>query len=297
MKYQGSYCALITPFNDGTIDKERFKVFIKWQIDNGTKGIIPCGTTGESPTLSHEEHKSVVEAAVEYAENKIQVIAGSGSNSTSEAISLTKHAKTCGADSALVVVPYYNKPSQQGLYEHFLKIADSVDLPLFIYNIPGRSVVDMNSDIIAKLAEHENIIGIKDASNDLSRPRILKKMITHKHFYQLSGEDETQLHFLSEGGDGVISVTANIAPKFISEMHRFWKENKFKEAIEINEKISELNRVLFIESNPCPIKFAAYKLGICKNEVRLPLTTISESNQILINNIIKKLGLIFLNEK
>ena len=233
MKYRGSYCAIITPFNNDSIDRESLKRIIDWQINNGIKGIIPCGTTGESPTLSHDEHKEIVDLAVESAEKKIQVIAGTGSNSTKEAISLTKHARLAGADSALIVVPYYNKPSQKGLYEHYLKIADSVDLPLFIYNIPGRSVVDMSNEVIASLSEHENIIGIKDASNDLSRPQVLKKMITHKHFYQLSGEDETQLHFLAEGGDGVISVTANIAPKLISQMHDLWNDGEYKKAIEI----------------------------------------------------------------
>ena len=293
MKYRGSYCAIITPFNNDSIDRESLKRIIEWQTNNGTKGIIPCGTTGESPTLSHDEHKEIVDLAVESAGKKIQVIAGTGSNSTKEAISLTKHAKLAGADSALIVVPYYNKPSQKGLYEHYLKIADSVDLPLFIYNIPGRSVVDMSNEVIASLSEHENIIGIKDASNDLSRPQVLKKMITHKHFYQLSGEDETQLHFLAEGGDGVISVTANIAPKLISQMHDLWNDGEYKKAIEINNKLSSLNKNLFVESNPCPVKFAAFKLGMCKDEIRLPLTKISEKNQILISKLLEELRLEF----
>ena len=186
MNYQGSYCALITPFKDGALDKASFKKIIKWHKENGTKGIIPCGTTGESPTLSHDEHKLVVELTVEYSDNEIKVIAGTGSNSTQEAITFTKHAKLAGADSALVVVPYYNKPSQKGLKEHYLKIADSVDLPIFIYNIPGRSVIDMSDETIFELSLHNNIIGVKDATNDLSRPLKLKKIITHKKFYQLS---------------------------------------------------------------------------------------------------------------
>ena len=183
MNYQGSYCALITPFKNGSVDRDSFKNIIEWHIKNGTKGIIPCGTTGESPTLSHEEHKLVVELAIEYSENKLSVIAGTGSNSTKEAVSFTKHAKLAGADSALVVVPYYNKPSQSGLKEHYLKIADSVDLPLFIYNIPGRSVVDMNDETIFELSLHDNIIGIKDATNDLTRPLKLKKILLIKNFF------------------------------------------------------------------------------------------------------------------
>ena len=293
MNYQGSYCALITPFKDDKFDEKSFIKIVEWHIKQGTRGIVPCGTTGESPTLSHEEHKEVVELAVEVADKEVQVMAGSGSNSTLEAISLTKHAKKSGADSALIVVPYYNKPTQQGLYEHYIKIADSVDFPLFIYNIPGRSIVDMNNDTIAKLSEHENIIGIKDASNNLSRPRIIRNMITHKHFYQLSGEDETQLHFLAEGGDGVISVTANVAPKLISQLHNFWQENKFEEALNINKKLANLNRILFIESNPSPVKFAAFKMGMCKEEIRLPLTKASGKCQRLIIEQIEELGLTF----
>ena len=219
MNYKGSYCALITPFKDDAIDKDNLKKIIKWHISQGTKGVIPCGTTGESPTLSHNEHKEVVEIATEVANKKIQVMAGTGSNSTKEAIALTNHARQAGADSALVVVPYYNKPSQQGLIEHYLRIADAVPLPIFIYNIPGRSVIDMENETIEKLAEHENIIGIKDASNDLSRPTYLNKYIKHKKFFQLSGEDATQMAFLAQGGDGVISVAANIVPKQISDMH------------------------------------------------------------------------------
>ena len=211
--FKGSNVALVTPFKNNRLDEENYIKLIHFHIENGTNGLVPAGTTGESPTLSHDEHKKVVELAVDTSGGALQVIAGTGSNSTKEAVSLTKHAKQCGADSALVVVPYYNKPSQEGLKKHFLKIADTVDLPIFIYNIPGRSVIDMTNETIEELSEHENIIGIKDASNDLSRPTYLKKHIKHKKFYQLSGEDATQLAFLAQGGDGVISVTANIAPK------------------------------------------------------------------------------------
>ena len=293
MNYQGSYCALITPFKNGAIDKSSFEKIIKWHIKNGTKGIIPCGTTGESPTLSHDEHKLVVELAIKYANKEIQVIAGTGSNSTQEAIAFTNHAKTVGADSALVVVPYYNKPSQIGLKEHYLKIADSVDLPIFIYNIPGRSVIDMNDETIFNLSLHQNIIGIKDATNDLTRPLKLKKIIKHKKFYQLSGEDSTQLAYLAQGGDGVISVTANIAPKLVSSMHDAWFKGNYKEAMKINYKLSNINDLLFIESNPSPVKFAASILGMCNNEIRLPLAKINKDNETKISEEIGNLSLSF----
>ena len=291
MNYQGSYCALITPFKDGVLDRNSFKNIIKWHIKNGTKGIIPCGTTGESPTLSHEEHKLVVELAIEFAEGKMQVIAGTGSNSTKEAIIFTEHAKSAGADSALIVVPYYNKPSQKGLKEHYLKIADSVDLPIFIYNIPGRSVIDMSDQTILDLSFHQNIIGIKDATNDLTRPLKLKKMISHKKFFQLSGEDETQLAYLAQGGDGVISVTANIAPNLIATLHDEWFAGNYNEAIKINEKLSNINNLLFIESNPSPVKYAASILGMCDYEIRLPLSRMNKENEIKLKEELKNLSL------
>ncbi len=290
MKYKGSYCALITPFENNKIDKKSFKKIIEWHIKNKTKGIIPCGTTGESPTLSHEEHKLVVELAVEYSKGKMQVIAGSGSNSTEEAVELTLHAKKAGADSALVVVPYYNKPSQEGLYKHYIEIAQRTKFPIFIYNIPGRSIVDISDEVIAKLAKNKNIIGIKDASNDLTRPSNLKSLITHKHFYQLSGEDGTQLAFLSEGGDGVISVTANVFPNFVANLHSAWFNKQYSKAYDINKKLQNLNKYLFLESNPCPIKYAAYKIGLCKYEIRLPLTKISKTSEKLIDKALIKLG-------
>ena len=289
MNYKGSYCALITPFKDDAIDKDSLKKIIKWHISQGTKGVIPCGTTGESPTLSHNEHREVVEIVTEVADKKIQVMAGTGSNSTKEAIALTNHAREAGADSALVVVPYYNKPSQQGLIEHYLRIADAVPLPIFIYNIPGRSVIDMENETIEKLAEHENIIGIKDASNDLSRPAFINKYIKHKKFFQLSGEDATQMAFLAQGGDGVISVAANIVPKQISDMHNYWFSNKVSEAMVIDQSLVELYKALFVESNPCPVKYAAYKLGICDYELRLPLTKITEISEQKMIKIIEKL--------
>ena len=293
MKYQGSYCALITPFKNNRIDESCLKKIIEWHVSQGTKGVIPCGTTGESPTLSHDEHNRVIEMTVEISNGRLQVMAGTESNSTEEAISLTRHAKEHGADSALVVVPYYNKPSQKGLIEHYLKIAESVDLPLFIYNIPGRSVVDMHNETIERLAEHENIIGIKDATNDLSRPAYLKKHIKHKKFFQLSGEDATQLGFLAQGGDGVISVSANIVPDKIASIHDYWFAGEYEKAIAIDKELIELNNALFLDSNPCPVKYAAYKLGICEYELRLPLTKISKENEKIIDKIISTLNIHF----
>ena len=293
MKYQGSYCALITPFKDDLFDEKSFIKIIKWHIKQGTKGIVPCGTTGESPTLSHDEHKKVIDIAVQTSGGALQVIAGTGSNSTKEAVSLTKHAKVCGADSALVVVPYYNKPSQEGLINHFLMIAETVDLPIFIYNIPGRSAVDMSNDTIQKLSEHENIIGIKDASNDLSRPSHLKKYIKHKKFFQLSGEDATQLGFLAQGGDGVISVTANIVPKKVSDLHQFWFSGDILKAMEINTELLDLNSALFLEANPCPVKYAASKLGLCNYELRLPLCKILKKNEKLIDDLLQDFNINF----
>ena len=293
MKYQGSYCALITPFKEDKFDEKSFVKIIEWHIKQGTQGVVPCGTTGESPTLSHDEHKKVVEVAVETSGGALQVIAGTGSNSTKEAVELTKHAKECGADSALVVVPYYNKPSQEGLIKHYLKIADTVDLPIFIYNIPGRSVIDMNNETILKLSEHENIIGIKDASNDLSRPSFLKKYIKHKSFFQLSGEDTTQLAFLAQGGDGVISVTANIVPNKVADLHKSWFSRDVKQAMKIDSELSSLNNALFLEANPCPVKYAAFKLGLCNYELRLPLCGISEKNELIIDSVLKNLNIYF----
>ena len=293
MNYKGSYCALITPFKEDAIDKDSLKKIIKWHISQGTKGVIPCGTTGESPTLNHNEHKEVVEIVTEVADKKIQVMAGTGSNSTKEAIALTNHAREAGADSALVVVPYYNKPSQQGLIEHYLKIADAVPLPIFIYNIPGRSVIDMENETIEQLAEHENIIGIKDASNDLSRPAYINKYIKHKKFFQLSGEDGTQLAFLAQGGDGVISVSANIVPNMIADLHNSWFSGDYSKAMNIDLKLMELNNVLFLESNPCPVKYAAFTLGMCDYELRLPLSKITQTNQKIIDKVLKSLNINF----
>ena len=272
--FQGSICALITPFRDGALDESAYEAFVDWQIGEGTNALVPCGTTGESPTLSHDEHRRVVEICISVAKGRVPVIAGTGSNSTVEAIALTRHAKESGADGALVVVPYYNKPTQEGLYLHYKAINDAVDLPVIIYNIPGRSVIDMSIETMARLARLPNIVGVKDATNDVSRAT-RQKLAIGEAFTQLSGEDGTQLGFLAQGGDGCISVTANVAPKSMAEFHKAWKDGDVALAQEINERLMPLHVGLFCESNPGPVKYGVSLLGKCSDEVRLPLAAIS----------------------
>ena len=231
---QGSLCALVTPFSDGTVDGAGYEKFVDWQIDQGTEGLVPCGTTGESPTLSHEEHMRVVEICISVANGRVPVVAGTGSNSTDEAIMLTKHAKKVGADAALVVTPYYNKPTQEGLYRHYKALNDAVDLPVIIYNIPGRSIVDMSIETMERLAKLPNIVGVKDATNDVSRATRQKNAMG-VDFIQLSGEDGTQIGFLAQGGAGCISVTANVAPKQMSDFHKAWRGGDIAAAQALNE--------------------------------------------------------------
>ena len=242
--FKGSITALITPLKNGEIDEKAFQDFVEWQIKQGSHGLVPCGTTGESPTLTHQEHERVIDLCVEAANKRVPVIAGTGSNSTDEAISLTKFSKESGADAALVVTPYYNKPTQEGLYQHFKSINDSCDLPIIIYNIPGRSVVDINIETMTKLAKLKNIIGVKDSSNDLTRPLLTAKNIT-KNFCQISGEDGTIVPFLSQGGQGCISVTANIAPKMSSDLHKAWQKGELKKVQSINSLLFPLHNALF----------------------------------------------------
>ncbi len=268
--FQGSYVALITPFRSGEVDTKAYQAFVDWQIKEGTHGLVPCGTTGESPTLTHAEHKRVTELCIEVAKGRVPVIAGTGSNSTAEAIDLTRHAKAAGADAALVVTPYYNKPTQEGLFQHFKAIHDAVDLPIIIYNIPGRSVVDMSVATMARLAELRNIVGVKDATGDPTRPTDTKLAIK-KRFCQLSGEDPAVLALLVAGGDGCISVTANVAPRQCAEMHERWQKGDPKGTLAIQERLMPLHRALFAETSPAPIKYAASLLGHCTPEVRLPL--------------------------
>lgn len=290
--FKGSLTALITPFRDGKVDEKAYQGLVEWQIEEGTDGLIPVGTTGESPTLSHEEHERVVELCIEAAAGRVPVIAGAGSNSTEEAIRLTKHAKKAGADAALIVTPYYNKPSQDGMYAHFSAVARAVDLPIVIYNIPPRSVVDMSVATMARLAkDHAGIVGVKDATADLARPLATREAIG-EDFCMLSGEDATVLAFMAGGGDGCISVTSNVAPRACAEMHDAWAEGRTADAMAINARLFPLHRALFVEPNPVPCKFAASLLDKCTMDVRLPLTPANASTQTQIREAMVSAGLL-----
>lgn len=289
--FQGSITALITPFKDGKVDEKGFQSFVAWQIAEGIDGMVPCGTTGESPTLSHAEHKRVVELCIEVAKGKVPVIAGTGSNSTDEAIDLTQHAEKAGADAALIVLPYYNKPTPEGQYQHFKAIHDATNLPIFIYNVPPRSAVDMNVDTMARLAKLPRIVGVKDATADLARP-IRTKLAIDKEFCMLSGEDATALPFLAQGGVGCISVTSNVAPRLTAEMHRAWRGGDFKTAMQINERLLPVSDAMFCETSPGPVKYAASLLGRASAELRLPLAPIAEASRQKVRAAMTKAGLI-----
>ncbi|MEK9754371.1 MAG: 4-hydroxy-tetrahydrodipicolinate synthase [Rhodospirillaceae bacterium] len=290
--FKGSFPALITPFKNGEVDEDSFRAFVEWQIEEGTDGLVPCGTTGESPTLSHDEHKRVTEICIDQAKGRVPVIAGAGSNSTKEAIELTEHAKHAGADAALVVTPYYNKPTQRGLYEHFKAVQD-VGLPIFIYNIPGRSVVDMTVATMAELAKLPNIVGVKDATADLTRPQNLRLAINGgKAFCQLSGEDGTAVPFLAAGGHGCISVTANIAPRMCADMQRAWREGKVETCMELQDRLMPLHAAMFCETSPGPVKFAASMLGKCAAEMRLPMTNIADKSKETVRAALVGAGLL-----
>jgi 4-hydroxy-tetrahydrodipicolinate synthase len=276
--FHGSITALITPFKGGSLDEAAFRKLVEWQIDQGTHGLVPCGTTGESPTLTHDEHRRVIELCIEAAAGRVPVIAGTGSNSTREAIALTQHAKNAGADGALVVTPYYNKPTQEGLYLHYKAIADAADIPIVIYNIPGRSIVDMSVDTMARLFKLKNIVGVKDATASMARVSQQRAALGHD-FIQLSGEDATALGFMAHGGVGCISVTANVAPALCSEFQLACLAGNFKRALEIQDRLMPLHDALFVESNPGPVKYAAFKLGLCTDETRLPLAPISAGSR------------------
>ena len=279
--FKGSNVALITPFKDNNLDEENYIKLINFHLENNTNGLVPAGTTGESPTLSHREHEKVIELCINEVKGKIPVIAGTGSNSTEEAIALTKHAEKAGADGALVVTPYYNKPTQEGLYQHYKAINDNTNLPIIIYNIPSRCVIDVSVDTMAKLFELKNIAGVKDATGDLNRlDQTIKKL--GPEFIQLTGEDGLAFEFNKRGGVGIISVTANIAPKLCSDMQKYSKsksDNEIKEAERIDQLLQPLHKSLFIESNPAPVKYAAKLLGLCDDEIRLPLVKIKEETQ------------------
>jgi 4-hydroxy-tetrahydrodipicolinate synthase len=272
--FTGSLVALVTPMReDGAVDEQALAAFVEWQIAEGSNGLVPVGTTGESPTLSHDEHRRVVEITIETARRRVPVIAGAGSNATAEAIDLARHAKDAGADGVLVVTPYYNKPTQEGLFLHFTAIADAVDLPVIIYNIPPRSVVDMSVETMARLARHRNIAGVKDATANLARP-LHTRRTCGEDFCQLSGEDHTALAFLAAGGHGCISVTANVAPRLCAEMHAAWRDGRLRDAMGIQDRLVPLHDALFAETSPGPVKFAASLLGHTSAHCRLPLAPV-----------------------
>ncbi len=276
--FKGSNVALVTPFKGDSLDEETYVKIINFHLENGTNGLVPAGTTGESPTLSHREHEKVIELCIQEAKGKIPVIAGTGSNSTAEAISLTEHAEKAGADGALIVTPYYNKPTQEGLYQHYKAINDKCGIPIIIYNIPGRSVIDMTVDTMARLFELKNIVGVKDATGDLNRVDETFKKIGNE-FIQLTGEDGLAYEYNKRGGVGCISVTANIAPKMCSDMQKFSKsedKDDQKKAEEIDKILQPVHKSLFLESNPSPVKYAAKLIGLCDENVRLPLVTVLE---------------------
>ena len=282
--FKGSNVALITPFKNNKLDVEAYIKLIHFQIDNGSNGLIPAGTTGESPTLSHDEHQKVIELCIKESKGKNPVIAGTGSNSTEEAISLTTHAENVGANAALIVTPYYNKPTQEGLYQHYKAINDKCGIPILIYNIPGRSVVDMSVDTMARLFELKNIVGVKDATGDLNRVDQQRKKMG-KDFIQLTGNDDNALEFNRRGGVGAISVTANIAPKLCSDFQKLatsYDDNEKKEAEKLDKILQPIHNSMFIESNPSPVKYAAKLLGLCSDDVRLPLIKVTDSTKEMV---------------
>ena len=289
--FKGSFVALITPFKDGKVDETAFRSFIEWQITEGSDGLVPCGTTGESPTLSHEEHQKVTEICIEVTDGRIPVIAGAGSNSTEEAISLAQHAKTAGADAVLVVTPYYNKPTQAGLFAHYKAINDNAKIPIIIYNIPGRSIIDMSVETMADLSKLDYIVGVKDATAQLDRP-ILTTLACGKDFCQLSGEDGTAIPHLAAGGHGCISVTGNILPRQCSEMQKAWAEGNIKKAMELQELLMPVHAAMFCETSPGPVKYAAELLGLFSSEARLPITEIADDSKVAVKAALKQVGVI-----
>jgi len=289
--FKGSLTALITPFKNGGIDEDGFQAFVDWQIVEGTNGLVPVGTTGESPTLNHEEHKRVVDLCVEAAAGRVPVIAGAGSNSTDEAVEFTKHAKSAGADGVLSVAPYYNKPSQEGLYQHFKAVAESADIPVIVYNIPGRSIVDISVDTMARMAKIPNIVGVKDATADLARP-LATRVAAGKDFCQLSGEDATIAAFLAQGGVGCISVTSNVAPKLCSELHVAWQEKDFDTFDTLRDRLLPLHDAMFCEPSPAPAKYGASLLGKCDPKVRLPITPLTPDGEATVRDAMVHCGLI-----
>jgi 4-hydroxy-tetrahydrodipicolinate synthase len=285
-----TYTALVTPFKNNKIDEKSLEKLVEFQIKNGVSGIVPCGTTGESPTLSHKEHNLVIELCVKIANGRVKIMAGTGSNSTDEAVEMTKHAKKVGADSCLIVAPYYNKPTAEGIYQHY-KALDKCGIPLYIYNVPGRSVINISDQNLARLSELKNVVGIKDATGDLARVATMRLAITKK-FSFLSGEDVTAVGYNAMGGNGVISVTSNIAPKLVSNLQKATEKGDYKTALKIQDQLTALHDVMFCETNPIPVKYAASLMGLCSPETRLPLVTPSDAAKAKIKVEMIKLKLI-----
>jgi len=289
--FRGSFTALVTPFKNGTMDEAAFRALVDWQIAEGTNGLVPVGTTGESPTLSHDEHKQVVEWCVGQAHKRVPVVAGAGSNSTKEAIDLAQHAEKAGADAVLVVTPYYNKPTQEGLYQHYKAINDAIGIPIIIYNIPGRSIVDMSVETMARLFELKNIAGVKDATANMARVS-QQRAAMGPDFNQLSGEDITALGFMAHGGHGCISVTSNVAPRLCAEFQAACLKGDFATALTLQDKLAPLHINLFVETSPAPIKYALSLIGKCANAVRLPMVPASEKAQGAVRSAMVHAGLL-----
>lgn len=289
--FKGSITALITPFRNGKVDEAAFTRFIDWQISEGTHGLVPVGTTGESPTLDHDEHKRVIELAVEAAKKRVPVIAGTGSNSTDEAVELSQYAEEVGADGVLIVTPYYNKPSQEGLYQHFKAINDAINIPIVIYNIPSRSVVDMSVATMGRCFELKNVVGVKDATANLARPSQTRAALGTE-FCQLSGEDATALAFMAHGGHGCISVASNVAPRLCAEFQNACMAGDFKKALALQDRLMPLHEILFIETNPAPVKYAVSRLGFGTPDMRLPMVPVSEASRRAIDAVLLRLDLL-----
>lgn len=289
--FKGTYTALVTPFKDGNIDWDTLEKLVEWQIEQGIHGLVVCGTTAETPTLSPDEHKAIVERSVGWVKGRIPVIAGTGTNSTAKTIELTQHAQSAGVDGALVVTPYYNKPTQEGLFEHYRAVATNTDLPIVLYNIPGRSIVDLELDTLSRLTQFENIVGIKDATGQIGRVIDIKERIG-AGFCQLSGDDPTTYNYISNGGHGSISVTSNIAPYLCSLLYELIQQERDGEAMNLNRKLMQIHEALFYESSPQPVKYALFRLGVCSDEMRLPLVRASKECRNIVDDALVQLDLL-----
>jgi 4-hydroxy-tetrahydrodipicolinate synthase len=289
--FRGSFTALVTPFKNGSLDEQAFRGLVEWQIAEGTNGLVPVGTTGESPTLNHAEHNHVVEWCIDQARGRVPVVAGAGSNSTREAIELSQHAEKAGADAVLIVTPYYNKPTQEGLYQHYKAINDAIGIPIIMYNIPGRSVIDMSVETMKRLFELKNIAGVKDATASMVRVSQQRAEVG-TDFNQLSGEDATALGFMAHGGDGCISVTSNVAPRLCAEFQGACLRGDYAEALKLQDKLMPLHHGLFVETSPAPVKYALSVLGKCAETVRLPMVPVSEKTRKVVRDAMVHAGLI-----